>query len=245
VAQKNKAVTFSSLAREVGWSAASVKRAYFELREQHEPLPELKYERGQRTTIICHDCGAARSLLPSDARSVKSNLCSHCSRKRGTGKLKAVCPSCGSERFVWPSTVKAMRNGLASLCHQCVLAKGRAITLARNHQSVDERAAKRRFLHDLGLLVVRVMSVRPREFIRPTLWSIQRRRLATIRWYTDIDGGAHRLTLDCDQVFIERCHAASHESPSENLATAILDRSRWIGGAKDARGDRVWVVRLS
>jgi arsenate reductase (thioredoxin) len=74
----------------------------------------------------------------------------------------------------------------------------------------------------------------------------EERQRPTIRWKSrTADGLGHRLIFDCDASFVERCLNAPRDAPTKTLAAEVLDRTRWRGGDKNARGERVWLVRLT
>lgn len=218
-AQPLDTMSFAKIGRQLRWPTAAVRRAYYELRAAGEPLPEER-------TVVRKSAEAAPTS------------------KRHRRLLRAVCSKCGTERDVWPCVAAKMKGGLAAHCHACAMAKGREATYRRNHESRGARQAKYAFLHSIALMVLQVMRARP-EYERPTVWSIARRRFATVRWKSRSDGLFHRLSLDCTESFIDRCTATPHEVPCASLADAILDRRTWTGGHSDKRSDHVWFCRLS
>ncbi len=218
VAQAAETVTFKGMGRQLKWPPTAARRVYYQLREAGEALPELRSEVARRKVRV-----------PP--------------KPRGRNMLLAICPECGAQRYVWPCIAKVMKGGLSALCHECSLAKGRATTLRKNHGSRTARRAKYEFLHEIALMLLRVMRTR-KEYERATAWAIATRRFATLRWKSRSDGTYHRLSLDCTEDFMERCHAAVRDKKLPLLADAILDRTTWTGGHADKKTAHVWFRRL-
>lgn len=241
VVEQEPRVVFRQVERTLGWPRALVRRTYDALRAAGAAMPEAK--RSTSVAITCSTCGTTRHLTPSDARLRKTDVCGTCTG--AVHKLVAVCPLCGAQRLVWPSIAKKMREGLTSPCHTCSLAKGRAMTMARNAALRDDRREKYDLLHHIGLLVFRRMNARPAEYSAPRLWSQRRRRLATLQWRHPRTHVAQTLTINCSFDFVARCRTAKRtEREGAALADAVLDRTRWTAGAKDARGNIRWLINL-
>lgn len=233
--------TISALARDLGWSRTTTQRTIARLEDRGEPLPEL---RRTRVHFTCPDCGTQRDLRASDRVPRRCAACAQAARAQR--KLEAVCPACGAARLVWPSTARKMVDGLASLCHDCALAKGRALTRERNHVERAAREEKYAFLHEVALLVVKAMHRRTAEFERPVLWRRERRRHPTFRWRTPHTSVHQRLSLDCTRDFLLRARTMPREEHEQaSLAEAILDRAAWRGGEKTSEGERSWSVLLT
>jgi Recombinase len=240
--QTRETVTFAGIARELQCSQQAARRTYWLLRERGEPLPEQAYVPGRRVERTCSACGSVRSMRPSKVAALRSDLCGICSRARASSKVEVICPNCGAKRAVWPSTAKRMKSGM---CHPCALSYGRSVRLAAVRAAGPRRNEKRRFLHKVGLLVFQAMNKRMAEFERVRLWAQNRAKLPTVRWRSPHRGDYHRLQIDCTDEFLDRCKSASKSGAGALLVDAILDRSNWIGGAADRKGERVWVRQLA
>lgn len=241
-------VTIAALERKLGVSAAEVKITAQRLAEAGAitagSIGRKASPRGTLVTVTCPVCGLVRAMRPSEAAARRTGRCRNCRNKREKKKLSAVCPACGAVREVWPCVAKVMKDGLAALCHSCALSLGRAKTAERRRAQQPYLEAKYGLLRQLALVVCHAMLQRPRQYVRPCLWSAERCRLATLRWRSPIDGVANRLTLDCGSDLVERCATVSSVGDGPLLADRILDPTTWVP-LEPRAGDRRWLVVLS
>jgi|GEM_PF-2795825 DNA invertase Pin-like site-specific DNA recombinase len=117
-------VSFTGLARSLGWPKHVVRGMYWRLVARREWFPPLKRKAGRRIEVVCPRCGKSRLVEPARALRHRSGLCSRCARRRPRHKVEVRCPRCGRVAMRWPSAVRKLSCGAQTVCRGCRIRAG-------------------------------------------------------------------------------------------------------------------------
>ena len=117
-------VSFSGLARSLGWPTHAVRAMYWRLVGRGEWFPPLKSKARRRVEVVCVRCGKSRIAEPARAVKLRSDLCFACATKRPKHRVQIRCPRCGRVAERWPSAVKKLAAGAETVCRRCRMRGG-------------------------------------------------------------------------------------------------------------------------
>jgi len=110
-------VNCQAVARALGWPEPKGYSLYRKLKAEGVRLPPLLRQNGRRVTIVCDDCGAARTMPVGLSLQRKSSLCAPCTRKRGV--VAILCPDCGETRLLLRGPLEKLQKIGPRRCRKC------------------------------------------------------------------------------------------------------------------------------